>query len=335
MTTTKSEPKKPAPKTKKTRTPKQPEKYDIFAAINAVMLDVGCVTGTGNNQHHGYTYASEHDILLKLQASMATHGIAIEKEETEIVQYEYMPNKNRWHAVVKIPYVLHLTDSKCTARLQSKIRHVCIGAGEDGADKALPKAMTMAYKYLFRQAFALPTGDDPDATENSTPSDEGESNKNVIILDVPFKESKDVKALGARPKWDKTGKKDLFLHWWVYDTEENQEKFKAWIPKPQIEIFKSWAAKNYGSFAAVEAFTTKYVNTKNSPIEWDDQRLAAFMDLLDTNGHNLASKYDIFYRNEWGRDEFENEPAEIKNHSDDPSSTECNGEYQHNEELPF
>ncbi|WP_067923804.1 ERF family protein [Alicyclobacillus shizuokensis] len=36
------------------------------------------------------------------------------------------------------------------------------GQGSDSQDKGIAKAMTMAYKYMQRQAFAIPTGDDPD-----------------------------------------------------------------------------------------------------------------------------------------------------------------------------
>jgi hypothetical protein len=222
----------------------------------------------------------------------------------------------------------------------TSVTHVCIGCGEDGADKAIPKAMTMAYKYLFRQAFALPTGDDPDATENSSaPDDENQGEEsNIIELDVPFGKSKAVKELGARTKWDRSEEakkanngKDQFLFWYCEDTEENRKKFSAWIPekKDQIDIFKSWAKNHYGSFAAIEAFSIKYLSAHTSPTDWNDEQLAKFMIMMDENEHNTRSKFDLFYRNEWGRNEF------IKNENPSNDYHEANQEYQHNEELPF
>lgn len=51
------------------------------------------------------------------------------------------------------------------------------GMGYDSQDKAVGKAMTYAYKYLFLRSFAIPTGEDPDKISSSEIDDKRDDKK--------------------------------------------------------------------------------------------------------------------------------------------------------------
>ena len=225
---------------------------DIHSAICRVMEDVGVVTGTGKNAHHKYQYASEHDLLLAVQPSLVRHGISVSKKAIDIISYE--KTGRNWHCMVSIHYILTLSAAFASDGAERYLDQICIGCGEDFADKAIAKASTMAYKYLWRQALGIPTGDDPDATKNSRKA--------------PQKKK-------APPKKVET---------WSDAAKEPS----------QIEIFKSWSDKCYDGFDVMDQFCIEISASKTSPKEWDDDKLASFMSQMDSNNGITARYKDWY-----------------------------------------
>ena len=128
-------------------------------ALQGVMNDVGNVQPTGKNQHFGYTYLSEGDLLNALRPAVVKHGLVLLPVGVEQKVSTWAPTgkgKPQWVTDVKVTYRLVHAESGESVDL------VMHGSGIDSEDKGLYKALTGCLKYLVRQLLLIPTGDDPD-----------------------------------------------------------------------------------------------------------------------------------------------------------------------------
>lgn len=133
-------------------------KGGLTAAVCAVMLEVGIVEKGGTNDFHGYKYASEFDLSVALQPAMARNGLCMVPVAMALVRSEgpkTRSGKPQYITEGPVTYELRHTSGE-------SVRIVAWGCGIDGEDKGAYKAMTGAYKYALREAFLIPTGDDPD-----------------------------------------------------------------------------------------------------------------------------------------------------------------------------
>ena len=126
----------------------------LSQAVCAVMASVGSVAKGSTNTFHKYSYASDADLLFAIQPEMATHGLHwrpvwIQREHIEV------SGKNKYVTRIDAVFRLHHTSGEW-------MDYAMAGEGADAADKGVYKALTGTYKYLQRQAFAIPTGDNPE-----------------------------------------------------------------------------------------------------------------------------------------------------------------------------
>lgn len=131
---------------------------NLTAAIVAVMSKVGSVAKTGHNAFHRYDYASEADLLRALQPVMTEAGLVllpVVVDSRTIEAGTDRKQQTRYRTDVLVTYRLLHTSGE-SIDLQAP------GSGMDPEDKGAYKAMTGALKYVLRQAFLIPTGDDPD-----------------------------------------------------------------------------------------------------------------------------------------------------------------------------
>ena len=124
---------------------------DIVKAICAAMRDIGYVQGTGWNAHHKYKYVSEADLLKAVQPAMVTNALIL--TPIRVHTQEPQPSGNQIRQDILVTYLLAHVSGQF-------IRAQAPGSGTDSLDKAIYKAMTGAYKYILRQTFAIPSGDD-------------------------------------------------------------------------------------------------------------------------------------------------------------------------------
>lgn len=130
----------------------------LAAAVTEVMKKIGTVEKSGENKFHGYKYASEFDLLRAVQPAMAEQGLMLVPIRSELTRVDGPSTKGG-----KPQWITHGT-------MTYELRHVggesvqiqAPGSGIDGEDKGPYKAATGALKYALRQAFLIPTGDDPD-----------------------------------------------------------------------------------------------------------------------------------------------------------------------------
>lgn len=122
----------------------------IYAAIPAIIAEVGPVGKTTKNQQQGYMYRSADDISDALHDALGTHGVFATCKVEDLVRSERASKSGGSLQVVtlKATYTFHAKDG-------SSVSTEAIGDGMDSGDKAVNKAMTAAYKYALIQTFAM------------------------------------------------------------------------------------------------------------------------------------------------------------------------------------
>jgi len=162
----------------------------IGAALCAAIADVEFVVESGRNTHHNYNYANDTDLLRSVRPAMIRHGLAL-------VPHEMAANRSGGLTEVHATYLLVHADSEQTLKL------AVVGEGSGGRgseDKGVYKALTGCYKYLLRHTFAIPTGDDAEATKWDTRRDAPET-----------KEEKAARRAKHDPEWEDGGRERFMV----------------------------------------------------------------------------------------------------------------------------
>ncbi len=132
----------------------------IAAKIAEVMQNVDYLQKDGKVAYGStrYSYLSEEKITSEMREAMLKAGLVIYPVRMEIVNQQDISTKTGQARVINIlvTYRVQDIDSEEFIEVQA------LGEGMDAGDKAVYKAMTGAFKYAQRQAFMIPTGDDPD-----------------------------------------------------------------------------------------------------------------------------------------------------------------------------
>lgn len=138
----------------------------LAQAVAAVMAAVPYVLQTGRNDHQRYSYTSDADLLGAIQPQLARHGLALVVSGVEVLATENIGKTRsggeRTRHDLRVTYTLIHSDG-------GWIRVQSAGSGVDHEDKGIYKALTGAYKYVLRQTFAIPTGDDAERAEALAP----------------------------------------------------------------------------------------------------------------------------------------------------------------------
>ena len=249
----------------------------VLDLLSDVMVNVGEVAKSGENKGLGYTYASEADLLNVVQPLLAERGVMLRKKSSEIVINEF-DQRGKHKFLIRVVWTFESNFGFFETE--------SFGYAECKQGFAPAKAQTQSLKYVMRQTFCIPTGDDPDAT--AAPEEE---NVKKLILNVGFNDKKQIRELGAKTEWDRSGPgKDTFLHWWVEDTAENREKCSAYIPQEidMLKKLKVWADKHYDGFDEMVEFCIQKTNRKSSPESWDSNTIASFMEQMDSGNGTLT-----------------------------------------------
>lgn len=131
---------------------------DIHAAKLSVMAEVPYVKKS-RTQGLNYSFASEAEFIARLQPALVKHGITVAPVQVEVLdRSNYTTSKGSVMHRILIRSTYRLTHSESGTHEDV----VVLGEAADSGDKCASKAMTGAYKYAFRQPFAVETGDDPD-----------------------------------------------------------------------------------------------------------------------------------------------------------------------------
>ena len=277
----------------------------IHALLADVMTNIDKIAKTGENKGLGYTYASESDLLETVQPLLAERGIMLRKESSEIIVNEY-DDRGKHKFLIKVVWSFEIAhEPKDEKRIDIEFlrryayKTESYGYAECKQGFAPAKAQTQTLKYALRQTFCIPTGDEPDATAAPELED-----AKKLILHVGYGQSKEIKKLGAKTEWDRSGPgKDTFLHWWIEDTPENRKKFKKYIKQEEnmIEKMRKWADERYNGFEEMKSFCIEKTN-KGDPTKWSPDTISDFIVQMD-GGNGIKTAYDSWYRKRYAEQE--------------------------------
>jgi hypothetical protein len=126
------------------------------------MAEVRGVKKTGYNSAQGYRYASDADLLGPLQESMSRHGLMIHPGNVDLTQHPWPTKDGKPATLVTVVVTYWLRHAS-----GESVQVQAPGQGWDFNDKGAYKAMTGAFKYMLRQTFAVPTGDDAERSQGN------------------------------------------------------------------------------------------------------------------------------------------------------------------------
>ena len=124
-----------------------------------VMKECRHIAKNGENDFHGYKYATSADVLGRVNAALVKYGIAsvATPELLDMTDVKTAKGNLEHLATVKIEIKLLDRESGETFSISG------LGSGQDSGDKAVMKAQTAAIKYAYMLSLAISTGDDPEA----------------------------------------------------------------------------------------------------------------------------------------------------------------------------
>ena len=197
----------------------------LYKAIHEVMKEVGYVKKEGVVQfgNTNYKFAGEATMIKTLRPVMVEHGLIL------VPHKAHHATTSRTGEIINVTYLLIHTEG---GTLEVS---VC-GQGQDKGDKAIPKAMTGAFKYAIRQLFMIETGDDPDRHASGQTAQEIEQAQEVdarhkAVAGEGFKPA-DINAYMASKRQPKIGEMNPGKFGKLLDnlkTKEGKEKAQAFI----------------------------------------------------------------------------------------------------------
>ena len=134
----------------------------IYAAMAAVMSDIGAVGKSGTNKEQHYKFRSIEDVMSAVRGGLTKHGVFYLPTVTSRVPETRQTGGGKPMNVVhlEIRYDFYAADG-------SSVSSVVWGEGADMADKATNKAMSQALKYNLVQAFSIAAEDMQDADRSA------------------------------------------------------------------------------------------------------------------------------------------------------------------------
>lgn len=131
----------------------------IYKAMTEVMRSVGAVGKDGVNQHQKFNFRGIDGVLNAVGPALREHSVVVTPELIS-ADYEHVTTaggKPSTACRVVVSYVFYAQDG-------SKIATTVAAESWDTGDKAMAKAMSVAFRTALIQSLALPT-DEPDPDE--------------------------------------------------------------------------------------------------------------------------------------------------------------------------
>ena len=136
------------------------EVLSLASKIAEIRQNLGYTEKRGENKFHNYRYVMAEDIAADLGKQLAHHNVVITRRDLKVDYAEVKNAKGDIETAVRLQVTYVLKDGASGEELT----YESAGEGRDKGDKGIYKAWTGAFKYFFIQAFAMPLGDDPEAS---------------------------------------------------------------------------------------------------------------------------------------------------------------------------
>jgi hypothetical protein len=145
------------------RPPSPPPLAKLASKLVRVMGGIGHIPKRGRNEFFGYDYATEADVADAVRTALVAEGVVMIPSIADVREREVLTRKNQKEIVTTVTLAVTFIDGDSGQTFTFQMA----GAGQDGGDKGIMKAISAAMKYAQLKALSLPTGDDPEADEGT------------------------------------------------------------------------------------------------------------------------------------------------------------------------
>jgi len=149
----------------------------IHEALLAIMTGIDPIAKDKQNVQQGYKFRGVEAVYGVLNPMLIANKVLLIPEciEHHIEQFASKSGGALFRAIVKMKYTLLSTEDG------SSIECTMMGEGMDSGDKATPKAVSIAFKYLCFQLFCIPVegADDPDKDSHNVAPKTIQPNQNA------------------------------------------------------------------------------------------------------------------------------------------------------------
>ncbi|RGW85209.1 ERF family protein [Lactobacillus amylovorus] len=158
---------------KKEKAKEDPSNLNLAQKLAKAMDDMGALAKDGSNNSQGWTFISESAIKAAIRRVAGKYGFAIIPTKiNKIDKYERKTSRGGTLYFYDVIQDFIVTDGKEQYEMQM------IGTGSDSGDKAVNKAVTVAFKNLEKQLFNVSDQNDPDpdseTNEATVPAEESQ-----------------------------------------------------------------------------------------------------------------------------------------------------------------
>jgi len=140
----------------------------LAAKLCRVMAGISHIPKRGHNDFFNYDYATDADVADAVRKALVAEGVVLIPSIEDVREREVVTRRNQKEIVTTVMMAFTFIDAEHGGSLTFRMS----GAGQDGGDKGIMKAITAATKYAALKSLCLPTGDDPEAEADDRARDD-------------------------------------------------------------------------------------------------------------------------------------------------------------------
>lgn len=220
------------------------DQLTVHQALSKVMGDVQAVRKDSKNQAQKFLFRGIDAVLNAVGPALRKHGVTILPEDVEVHRSNgaTASGKQTAEVVVKVTYRVY-------GPAGDSIHGKVAAEAMDFGDKAIAKAMSVAYRTFLLQALTIPTDEpDPDSEsyERGGPNGTGASQENRgSQRNTPLPTEQGVP---KRTAVEQCGMiLDGFCATHQLDGDKVREEYFAAGGKANPDMLRAWLAQNYGA----------------------------------------------------------------------------------------
>lgn len=214
------------------------EQMTVHQALSKVMAEVQAVRKDSKNQAQRFNFRGIDAVMNAVGPALRKHGVVILPEDVDVHRSNGTTanGKQTAEVVVKVTYRVYGPSG-------DSIHGKVAAEAMDFGDKAIAKAMSVAYRTFLLQALTIPTDDpDPDSEsyERGVPNGTGASQQNTHL---PAEQG-----VPKRTAAEQCGTiLDGFCATHQLDGNKVREEYFAAGGKANPDMLRAWLTQNYGA----------------------------------------------------------------------------------------
>lgn len=214
------------------------EQLTVHQALSKVMGDVQAVRKDSKNQAQKFLFRGIDAVLNAVGPALRKHGVTILPEDVEVHRSNGTTTSGKQTAevVIKVTYRIYGPNG-------DSIHGKVAAEAMDFGDKAIAKAMSVAYRTFLLQALTIPTDEpepDSESYERGVPNGTGASQQNTPL---PTEQG-----VPKRTAAEQCGTiLDGFCATHQLDGNKVREEYFAAGGKANPDMLRAWLAQNYGA----------------------------------------------------------------------------------------